>query len=257
MKHTIQSTRDYSIFVPNNINRDVNKIKKLTASMRLYGWLAGFPLMVKPMIGGKYNVMEGHHRLEVGGMLGIEALYVVENQDVDIALINSAQRPWNSRDYLTSFVRRGNENYLEVDEMRQRTGLHIMQCAGLLAGEVSSGGNQADVFKEGTYEVKDRQFAEKVTTIIVAMREIIGWSSESKFVNAIARCCRVEAFSPAHFIAKAKTNRAMFRKQIDIAGYTQMFEEIYNMRTASRLPLKYLADEEMRRRNIGVKKSSN
>lgn len=251
----INKTQDYARFQMAIENRDVRKIGRLYKSMKEYGWLPSFPATVVPMRGGKLLLKDGQNRFEVAKQLKLPVLYVCldEHQDFSIAKVNIAQTPWNTSDYLASFSKQGNEDYLQVKEYCERTGISVMQTVAMMAGNVAStGSNHSQIFKEGLFKVKSVTLPTTVENIVLHLRQHIPWSSDKGLVCAISRACCVKDFSPKVFKDKVDSNPGMLRKQATTDDYSKMLEEIYNYRAHCPIPLKFLCDQEMRRRNPSV-----
>ena len=86
----IEETADYALFTSGKGNRPVKAggRRALRDSMARYGWLPAFPMMVR-RDSGMLVIIDGQHRFAIAQELGIPARYVVDNREVDVALINN------------------------------------------------------------------------------------------------------------------------------------------------------------------------
>ena len=76
MVQALQSTINYNLFELHDLNRDVEKIDRLKASMMRHGFIKAYPLHVMKNGFGKLKVKAGHHRLTAAKDLGLPVFYV-------------------------------------------------------------------------------------------------------------------------------------------------------------------------------------
>ena len=100
----IQTTKDYRLFNLDLHNRklDAKKFRRLRKSIQEHGGLLPeWPIVCRRDEKAKLWVIDGHHRLYLAEELGYPVHYVIRDAKaaaVDVAMINSAQRPWGIRD---------------------------------------------------------------------------------------------------------------------------------------------------------------
>lgn len=253
----INKTSDYANFQYAPENRDVRKITKLVRSMKLYGWLPSFPMLCSSEKSGKKTILDGQNRFEAAKNLKIPVLYVCleEGAKVSIPQINNAASPWNMRDYLSSFCRQGNADYIQIKEFCDSTGIRLTAAIAMFAG-ATGGGNHSESFKQGVFKIKNVALPTTVGDLVMFMKEQIKWASDSLLVQAITRACFVKDFKAAVFKQKVASNPGMLRKQPNLESYTELVEEIYNFRSHCQIPLKFLIEQEMRRRNFATAKKA-
>lgn len=252
----IQETSNYDRFELFDFNRDVGKTTALERSMLAYGWLDPYPMHVVKNGSGKLKIKAGHHRFHVAMKLGLPCKYVIaEDQGETIQELEVATRPWTLQDYLASYCRIGNKNYLDVKNYIEVTGIPIQCAISMLGGESAISANQNDKFKAGTYKVRGAEHAYDVAEMAVSCAELgVPFARSYRFVQALSAVCRVEEFDRGVFLSRVKTHVGMMTAQVSRDAYLAVIEQVYNYGgKKTRLPIAFLAKEEAARRNA-VKK---
>lgn len=248
----IRRTNNYSKFEMFYINRDVSRINALERSMKEHSFFIGTPINVFKD-NDKLVIKSGHHRFSAARNLGIPICYVIceESEIPDIYKMENSTNPWRLDDYLTSQVRGGNDQYHIVEEFHNNTGIPLGCCISLLAGNIGSTGNYSGLFKRGSYNIKDIDFANKVGDVVIFLKEIdIDFSSNNLFVNALSKCIRVKEFDIEIFKSKAVKKKILFEKQQSALKYLNMIDTIYNHASQKKIPLTFLAEKAARERSI-------
>lgn len=236
----IKSTRDYSLFKTNQNNRQLKqrKHRKLEESMKKNGFLPYWPIVVQKN-GKPMPVLDGQHRLIFAEQLETEVYYVEADIDFSISEINDTQRPWAIGDYAEVYAQLGNQHYADGLEFCERTGISIGNSFALLAGVNVYSAVEVD-FKSGTFEVKEREFAEKVASVYCPAISISRDVRNSAFLGACMAACRVKGFSPARMVQQMKKCRDKFAPYSTRDSNLDMMEKIYNFgkKTSTLFPLK-------------------
>lgn len=251
-------TKNYTLFGFDPCNRSVDKITKLKASMQKYGFLAAYPLHCVQK-NGKLVVKDGQHRLATAQALGLPVFYVVlEDDHVSIPEINCAQRKWSTMDFVDSFVNAGNADYKTLKQFREETNLPISVCASLLGGENGGSANKVKEVKMGTFKIKraSLDFARKVADLADVASKHVKWSRHDLFLGALSNCCRVPEFVPATMIERMNAAPHLLVIQPNTDMFHGMLEVLYNHRSRSPLPLRFMANESARGRNPVVSKKA-
>lgn len=255
----ITSTKNYRLFERHsNENRplDIKKHRALVASMKLYGWLACFPMVVlRNAKGGPLIVKDGQHRLAIAESLGLAVHYVVDDSDFDVAVVNSAAKPWVIRDYAQKFAANGLKQYQEAIDFADNHGLPLGKAVALLSG-TTDWGNVQSSFTQGIWKIKDRDWAEAVAGIYVPMVRLSPVMSNARFLDACMAVCRVDGFDADRMIANAGRCRHMLVAYSTRDAYLLMMEEVYNFGRQKLMGLKSAATEAMRDR-CAVKKNGD
>lgn len=255
----IFKTNNYNVFKSDICNRQVGKLKKLLKSMQEYGFLPGYPILVeKQKNSAGFVIKDGQHRYECAKLLKLPIYYTIhEGKTIQIPDINNAQRQWNTKDYLTSFCQQEKSDYVRLREFWEATGIGISQGAALLAGETGGGNNRQNNFKTGAFKVRDLDYANQVGEMVIFLKDHITWASEQLLVQALSRIFRVKEFKPAIFKERVKSCPGNLIKQPTLDATMQMLEVTYNHRSRSPIPLKFLADQAMRKRTFFHHKTEN
>lgn len=248
----IFKTTNYDSFKSDVCNRQVGKLKKLMKSMKKYGFLSGYPILVeKKKDGPGFLIKDGQHRFETAKLLKLPIFYTIhEGKTIEIAEINDAQRPWALRDYLGSFCQQGRNSYAVLSEYCKNTGIGISQASSLLSGECASGHNQHNSFKAGTFKITDTTYAMEVGDLIIFLGKYIKWNTDALLVQSLSRVMRVEEFKTATFKERVKSCPGNLVKFSRLEQMMEMLERAYNYKSRSPIPLKFLADQAMRKRTF-------
>lgn len=250
----ILETTNYGKFELLCINRDVSKTKALEASMKKYGWISAYPAHVVKNGNGKLKIKAGHHRFTVAQKLGIPVKYVVCEDHSTVHELEKATRQWSIKDYLTSYVRAGEPEYVAFQDFIDKTHLPLNSCISMLAGQWAGSGNHLDSFKNGNYEIKTTEHAEMVFTIVNTMKSVgIKWAFETLPVQAVSKIVMEPTISINQLIKRIKTWSSLITKHTNIQQYLTMFEEVYNFKSRERVPLAHIINEssKMRQKNFG------
>ena len=253
----IRSTTNYRLFERHSSeNRplDMKKHRGLLDSMKRYGFLQCFPIVVHENGNGKLIVKDGQHRLMVAETLGLPVHYVEADVDFDIATVNNAARNWTLADYAHKHAANGIESYREGIEFAEMHSLPIGTAFSLLAGTTSFG-NVKTAFIEGRFEVRDRGWAEAVAAIYVPIVRMSPRLRNARFIEACMAVCRVSGFDAKRLLSNAERCREKLVPYSTRDAYLDMLEAVYNFGRHQLVGLKAEALMAMRERNA-VKSSS-
>jgi hypothetical protein len=254
MSHKLTSTKNYRLFELCPFNRDVTKVAKLHESMKRHGFIPAYPLHCVRNGDGKLRIKAGHHRFEVASSLGIAVYYIVCEDEATIHELEAATNPWKLADYVKSYMHTDAADYLAIHDFSTRTGIGIGHSACLLAGESTVSSNQHHKIKDGGYVVKDREFAEKVGSIVTRCRDIgVTFATKANFVAAVSSMCRLDEFDPDTFIHRIAVNLGLAKPQASLNDYLSLIETIYNMKAQNRVALAFLSKKAARERSAAAK----
>ncbi len=246
----IRGTANYGQFELHTVNRNVERTKYLERSMRTHGWIDAYPMYVIRNGNNKFDIIDGHHRFEVAKSLKLPVKFVVCRQGPNIHETQRSTRVWSISDYLTSYVRAGFPVYAAVKDYHEKTGIPLNCCIGLLAGQLAHSGKKGDVFKSGAYSLGDRTCADIVGDIVIHCRKHgIDWAANHLFVQALSRVAIAAGFDPGTLKKKIKNYPFMLQKKANVEAYLTLIEEVYNWRSTTKIPLRFLADEAARKRS--------
>jgi hypothetical protein len=240
----IQSTKDYRLFQRHgDENRpvDLGKHKKLVESMKLYGFLKSYPIVVYRGGNGILIVKDGQHRLTIAETLGLPIHYVEEEVDFDVAIVNSTAKVWTLRDYAAKFAANGISDYADGLGFASDHGLPIGRAFALLAGTTSFS-NCQDEFISGKWRISDSRWANAVAAIYAPMVRINAAVRNDRFIEACMAVCRVEVFKAERLLRNAETRcREKLQAYSTRDAYLGMIEEIYNFGRKDLVGLKLAA----------------
>ena len=254
----INQTRNYGQFESDTTNRpitdrDGSKLRTLRASMKKYGFLP-FPIIVKRE-GDHLRIIDGQHRFSVAKELGLPISWVeTDRNDIVIAEVAAAQCPWSLIHYVGSFAAQGAKDYESLLQFSNETSIPLGTAASLLIGDCGGAHNVFDAVKNGKFKVKDVDYARRVASILGVIKKHVPWAMVKNSVNAISRFVRVKEFDDAQMIKRIETHPHMLRKCATLDTYSEMYAEVYNYSSRTRIPLAFLAGEVMSARSLGGKK---
>jgi hypothetical protein len=246
----IQSTKVYSLFERSDDNRptDAKKHSALLESMKKYGFLVEFPIVVSaPNKSGKRTVEDGQHRLLFAEQLGLPVFWVEKSQDFDIAVINSTAKTWSLPDYARKYAANGLDAYKDGLEFAERNRLPIGTAFALLSGTTTFSNFQEE-FRSGNFTVKDRKWADDVAGIYVPMVALAPEIRNARFIGACMAVCRVELFEPKRLLENARRCREKLVPYSTQEAYLNMLESVYNFGRKQQVGLKALASMAMKAR---------
>lgn len=258
-RHTVQATKNYDLFHENTReNRRLKPAehKRLKASMKRYGFLPCFPIVCFRNAHGQLVVKEGQHRLLFAKELGLTVWWVEEETDFDVAYINCTSKGWSMLDYAQKHILNGKQVYQEGLDFARQNGLPLSTAFALLAGTTSFC-NCQDAFLDGTFEIKDRQWAEAVVGLYVPLCQIASAAKSVHFLGALMAVCRVSDFDARRLIRQAERCREKLIPFATKDACLAALEDIYNYGRQKAIPLKFVAQAAMKDRSAAPKKKKD
>lgn len=243
---TLQCSKEYHRFKLHQFNRDIKRSKALEKSMKEHGFIPAYPIHCKyDDETGDLYIIAGHHRFETAKKLAIPFYYVVFETNATIHELENATRKWDSSDYLTTFVRQGLIDYIEVQEYVERTKISIAQAMSMLGGELATSHNLKERFKSGKFKVRPDNHAETVAIIVTTLQQLgIDFAAKSKVVASLSRIALAGHADISQFLHRIKTHHAHIKEQASTDEYMKMWEEIYNRSSkGKRTPLVLLTED--------------
>ena len=226
----VQYTKNYSKFKKVHSNRSLktgilNKIKK---SMVENG------LMLDPIKVNEHNeVIDGQHRLHMAQELGL-GIYYIKVKGIgkkEMITQNSTGSMWNLRDFLGTYVKDGNPNYIKIQKFMYEFPMFSItdSCVFL------NGGNQnikGDTFRDGMYVNTARELAMDV----MKLKDVypLGYTRTVFVRTLLSTNLRNKDFTMEEFVKKSKVvPNEYFQIKGDRKGYKRMIEDIYNYKRRS------------------------
>jgi len=224
----IQTTRNYALFTVSKENREieVNKRGDLVKSMKEYGYLGAYPMLCRRE-GGKLVIVDGQHRFMIAQELGLPVSYVIEDRDVDVAVINAGQRTWNIAAYVNRFIAKGLGEYAKLREFAELHGMPLGMAAGVLIGN-NTAANAHDAIKVGTFKVTDWHFASMVARVFTTVRRAAKECATAQTLSAISAICTIGDVDIERLCKNIERRADMLRRFNNRDACLDMFEAIYN-----------------------------
>jgi hypothetical protein len=247
MNHKLQRTTTYSQFVFTKENRAVDMLnlktehKKLRESMRQYGFLPAFPLMVKAH-NGKFIVIDGQHRLTFAKELGLEVFFVVDDSDVNISQINQAHATWAPPDYAKRWAAAGNKDYIEALAFAEEYGIRVATAFAMLAG-TSTFGNIKRAFHDGQFRIKARGYATRVASLYKDLGLVNSNLSKSIVLDALWSCSLIDDFDGDRLLKTAQRRPDLVARPGTLVHAYEVLEDLYNFGRQQKFPLAFKAKE--------------
>lgn len=260
MAKSILSTKNYRLFDYNtgqNRLLNIEEHKGLLESMKEYGFLACFPIVVTRNGGDRLLVIDGQHRLAFAEKLGLPVYYVEDKTNFDVAKINISTKIWIPKDYAQKFAASGIKSYQEGLAFSEEHRLPVGVAFALLGGVVTYT-TISDQFKSGAFKVKDRAWADAVAGIyapLVKMSSAL--RRNTRLLEACMAVCRVPDFDSKRLLRGAALCREKLVPYSTKDAYLDMLEDVYNFRRQHLVGLKAAATMAMRDRNAVKPKNGN
>lgn len=248
----LQRTKNYSQFYYTKENRDVDVLhlkpqhKHLRESMKQYGFLPSFPIMVKPN-NGRFLVRDGQHRLTFAKELGLDVYFVIVDEDVNISFINQAQATWSPKDYAKRWAAAGIPDYSEALQFSAHYKAPLAIAFSMLAGTTTFGNIDAK-FKDGTYKIKSRDFAHRVMRIHDSLSTANPKAKGARLIGALWACCHVDYFDESRITDTVSRRPGLLQPAGTRDAYLDLLEEIYNFGRKVKAPLRFDAEQVMKHR---------
>jgi len=251
----VSVTKNYRLFGRSQENRplDVKKHRKLLLSMQQYGFLPCYPIVCQRNGGKELVIKDGQHRLMFAEKLGLPVYYIVEEVDFDVATINCTAKTWALQDYAQKHATNGKKMYRAGMEFAEEHKLPLGTAFALLSGTTTFS-NVQESFVDGTFRIKDREWADLVASVYSALVSLSRDVRNARFMQACMAACRVEEFNPTRLIQNARRCRDKLVSYSTRDAYLDMLEVIYNFGRKELLALKVAATMAMRSRSAAPKR---
>lgn len=240
-EHEIYVTDEYDVFERMAGNRQIDEAHVVNLMKRMKKKDLKVPIQVNQ----EFQVVDGQHRLEARRRLGLPVYYYAtpDFQLEEVQELNAAQKKWTNDDFVSSFIELGYKDYASYRWFRHQYKLPHVQSVLLLSGQKDNK-NIRQAFKQGAFRVRDlegaKKFAEQLTQIAPYFD---GWNS-SRFVSAMIIAEGKKNFDFRQFMKKVKTFPGFLKPQINIEGYLEHIEELFNYKNTKKVAIRYGEDKE-------------
>ena len=244
-EHTIYFTKNYSIFKFLEENRKINdrNKKKIVKSMMVNGKL--FSVII---INEKCEIIDGQHRVK--SMIELEMSLPVQQRTgiyyvilegygiKEVQTYNDAVKRWDGLDFLHSYCKQSNENYIKFKEFMDRYQTDYWITLRMLNGNLHNrktgvkGSQMNDDFRSGNFVFNLDHYL-NACNLMEKIQEIknnnwfIG-NIDRTFILAFDKIASIPNFDYKRFVKKLSTTPAQIMEQGKAALYIEQFGKIYN-----------------------------
>lgn len=230
----VQYTKNYSKFKKVHSNRSLKTgiLNKIRKSMVENG------LMVDPIKVNEHNeVIDGQHRLHMAQELGL-GIYYIKVKGIgkkEMITQNSTGSMWNLRDFLGTYVKEGNPNYIKIQKFMYEFPMFSItdSCVFLNGGKQDIKG---DTFRNGEFVAGSLNTARELALDIMKLKDVypLGYTRTVFVRTLLSTNLRNKDFKMEEFVKKSKVvPNEYFQIKGDRKGYKRMIEDIYNYKRRS------------------------
>lgn len=193
--------------------------------------LAENPIIVNE----KYEVIDGQHRLEAAKSLNKPIHYIVHKgaKIEEVQLLNSAVRAWRFEDYIRSYKTAGNKNYAELEEFCNKYKVPVGTGVQLLSGIHNNRNSLLQDFRDGKFEIHDREEASQIGHELMNYRNYIERDAHAdrNIILAIMYMHDEKPVSHLSMLQRLQENvdrTDPIKRQATHRDYLRAFEQVYN-----------------------------
>jgi len=227
----IKYTDNYDVFKPHPLQRDLKPehVAKIQRSMQKRGFVPEKHIICNE----EMQVVDGQHRLQAAKNLGISTYYTVSAAvDVDdIREMAKTVAAWDLEDYVSSYIKQGNENYKRVVALKE---LSLLNWNAFLGGAIRITENNARAdFRNGKFILTDRREQEVFQFIHqyhLFKDTFSGWKIRI-FVAACSYIFSHPKYDHAQMTARLEYQRSKLFRCTTTDEYISMLSDIYNYKT--------------------------
>lgn len=238
----VLKTKNYGMFKFRKDNRGIiiPHVKELTRSMKERGWVPGSLIIVNE----KMDVIDGQHRLISASQLGIQVEYLVMKGLGEEEMVgqNVGGRNWTKYDFLDSFVKKNNYNYVTLNKfLNKYPEFNITEMMMFLSNSYTS--VDKSQFVNGGFKVRNESIAIQWIESITKLKPLFekGYN-KSHFVRALVKLLstKKDVFNMDEFVHKVKLRPGSIFICSNVEQYLLMIENIYNFnRKGGKVNLRY------------------
>lgn len=254
----IYTTDNYYQFKKLMNNRDVRSggVKNIIDSINTIGYVTN-PIIVNE----KHEVIDGQHRLEALKALGMKVDYIVaEGAGIEeCRLMNRKQGNWTTMDYLKSYARGGNENYIRLYDLMLR---HPQQKLSVIMFAIKRAMHSQTEVVEGVFTCGINEFKNAdrrllfLDEIIDILRKMDGRTDF--LAMAILYAYENESVDTYRLTDTIVKRWNMIRPSVSLSDALENLSEAYNFKARHKIYLKtdWLRENEKRAKKTECSKKS-
>jgi hypothetical protein len=199
----IYETFEYGKFTLLDTNRNLNSanLKKIIESMEEEY------LRIPIIVNEKYEIIDGQHRFHGAKHLNLPVRYII-NVGYGIEQVKRANTSgvnWTRDDFLKTYIKEGNRNYIEFAELKKETGLSVISLLKIFGGFMDMHlDNVTTIFNNGNFQIEPHFDAVKgFCEHLKICKEYKDYRSGS-FIQAFLHLYLHEDYDPQHMEKQAK-----------------------------------------------------
>lgn len=230
LANVIQSTTDYDQFTTLDTNRNVSQVhvNQLKTSIEETGNLT----KVTPiLVNGRYQVIDGQHRLEAIKQLGLPIYYtVVEGTTIETSrAMNSLHRNWAPADYAKSYAESGNVEYQTYWKLREDfPQFNHSIILTYSYPTITTFKGIGIVFRNGDYAVQDEATTRKMLDQLEEIDARITFNVGRTFAQAVLLMMNLDGYDHKRFLSKLDTLAANVHSFSTVGDSLRNLEDVYN-----------------------------
>jgi len=248
----LETTNDYTKFVTNREQRPINTshARKIAENMADCGFIPSKPIQCYKD-GAKLVVVDGHHRLEAAKTAGVYLYYIVEPKQCQdsMAAENSLVKPWAQIDFVRLYANRGAKDYMELLAYQEK-GIPLNMAASMLIDNSAASGNTGKSIKNGSFKIKSRNLINHVLSFVDEFSKNNPAAGTRNFIAAISSCILCGEIDMEVLRSRIRENMSMVEKTSTFEAMLEQFERVYNFRSRSPIPLKFIVKKAAQSRSM-------
>lgn len=232
-EYKIEKTMDYSKFKFLEENREIaeRRVNKILDSINDVGYVIN-PILVNE----NFEIIDGQGRFMALKKLGMPQYYIVKSGIgvEECRRMNLNQTNWTMTDYINSYAKSGDENYMRLKDLIDSHSLkpyHVVTMIYYNNGSI--GGHNRELIMSGKFEVSHEEYERMKWILDYAehfkdVAKQIG-GKQDHFYLAIRYAYEHLEISQRHVLEDVvKKNVAFIPSLTHVADYLKVFDNLYN-----------------------------
>lgn len=232
----INMSIDYDKFsiIKENREIDFNKVANIAQS-----WDETISQANPIIVNSNYEIIDGQHRYIVCQTLNKPIYYIIgDGLNINHAIeMNKRKSDWVTLEFIISYAKRGNYNYVWINEFMIKNDLSIKGLVSLL--DDTTNGIWA-LFKSGNYVLLDENKKNAIHNIkcIKDFEPFFPKWRLSWFMRAFVKLNKNSNYDHDYMISKLDWCRGLLHRATSTNDYYEMLVNIYNYKTRSKNRIK-------------------
>ena len=229
----VYETTDYDMFKEMPFNRDVTerRVAKLVASF-------SEKEILNPIVVNEYcEIVDGQGRYEALKKMGRPIKFVVAyGADInDCRRMNIYNTNWSWGDYINSYAKAGNPNYIRMQSCTEKSGLSYRMVLSLAGKSDGGGGEWSTNYRlpNGLLEFTEEN-VEQVLQFVNMFKDIKAALSVPKLNETLMKALKVafltDGYDHKRMIKKCEYCRSNFRQMIGLEDMLIELSRVYNFK---------------------------